>query len=171
MAPSPSDLVEDSAGGISFDRPATWRHWVPNAHEPVNDGPLVYLSTDPLLPECAVTPGEPTNPPDAAGRACGRPLDQLSPNGVLVAWLNTRILRPIPSAGEAIVVNERPTRLQVGRPGSCVDIGADETMDVLIPSGHPGRLSNLWMVACIRGPDLATAEAQVRSMLASAVRP
>jgi hypothetical protein len=48
-------------------------------------------------------------------------------------------------------------------------IGADETISVWVPIGQPTPLSNVWVVACLRGSDLGTAEAQLRAMLASAV--
>jgi len=134
----------------------------------MNDGPLIYLSTDPLLPTCATTPRAKPNPADAGGRACDWPLGELAPNGVLVTWLTTRILAPLPSAGKAVEVNGATGRLEIEEPGSCSAVGADETLDVLVPIGQPRPWSNIAMVACLRGPDLAAAETQVRAMLASA---
>lgn len=165
---SVATTVTDAANGISFERPATWTRWQPNQHNPINDGPLIYLSTDPLLPACATAPNATANPPDAQGRACAWPLASLSANGVFVNWLTSRILAPRPSAGEAIAMNGGTARLQTERPGSCAVIGADETISVWVPIGQPTALSNVWVVACLRGPDLATAEAQLRAMLASA---
>jgi hypothetical protein len=165
---SVGNAVHDTANGISFERPAEWTRWQPNGHQPANDGPLIYLSTDPLLPGCAVAPGASPNPPDAGGRACDQPLTMLSPNGVLVTWMTTRILEQLPTDGEAISVNGDEARLDVERPGSCVAVGADETITVLVPIGQPTRLSNLVVVACLRGPDLGAAEAQFRGMLTSA---
>jgi hypothetical protein len=160
-------VVAESVNGMTFDRPATWARWQPNEHNPTNDGPLVYLSTDPLLPSCATAPNAAANRPDAQGRACDWPLESLAPNGVLVSWVTTRILEPLPSAGEELVVNGARARLQIERPGSCGTVGADETMTVLVPIGQPTRLSNVAVFACLRGPDLASAEAQFRAMLAS----
>ena len=167
-SPSAAAVVTDTANGISFDRPASWTRWLPNAHDPINDGPLIYLSTDPLLPTCATTPQGSPNPADSRGRACDWPLAELAPNGVLVTWLTTRILAPLPSAGEAVEVNGATGRLEIEKPGSCSAVGADETLDVLVPIGQPKPWSNIAMVACLRGPDLAAGEAQVRAMLASA---
>lgn len=134
----------------------------------MNDGPLIYLSTDPLLPTCATTPQATPNPADARGLACDWPLGELAPNGVLVNWLTTRILVALPSAGDAVKVNGATGRLQIEKPGSCAAVGADETLYVLVPIGHPKPWSNIAVLACLRGPDLATSEAQVRAMLASA---
>src|SRR5450759_2132698 len=75
--------VADAANGISFQRPATWTRWQPNQSNPINGGPLIYLSTDSLLPTCATAPQASPNPPDAQGMACAWPLTSLSPNGVL----------------------------------------------------------------------------------------
>ena len=167
-SPTAAAVTTDTANGISFARPASWTRWLPNAHDPINDGPLIYLSTDPLLPTCATTPRATPNPADARGRACDWPLGELASNGVLVTWLTTRILVPLPSAGDAVEVNGATGRLQIEKPGSCAAVGADETLDILVPIGQPKPWSNIAAVACLRGPDLAAAEAKVRAMLASA---
>lgn len=101
-SPTAAAVVTDAANGISFARPSSWTRWLPNAHNPINDGPLIYLSTDPLLPTCATTPQATPNPADGRGRACDWPLVELAPNGVLVTWLTTRILVPLPSTGEPV---------------------------------------------------------------------
>lgn len=80
-SPSVATTVADSANGISFERPNTWTRWQPNQHNPINDGPLIYLSTDPLLAACATATDTTANPPDAQGRACAWPLTSLSANG------------------------------------------------------------------------------------------
>jgi len=160
--------VRESVNGISFERPADWTRWQPNQFSPMNDGPWIYLSTDPLLRTCATTPEASPNPADAQGRACDWPLDELAPNGVLVTWLSTRILQNLPEDGEAIEVNGAPARLEITTPGECDAINADETMNLLVPIGQPTPLSNLAVLACMRGPDLATAEAKFRAMLSSA---
>lgn len=169
-SPSPSPpLVADSANGWWFERPASWTRWQPNEHSPMTARPLVYLSTDPLLPNCAVPPGATPNPADPQGNACTWPLSQLEPNGVLVIWWTTRILEALPTdGGELIEVNATTARLHTAKPGLCGEIGADETMELLVPIGQPTPLSNIGLVACVRGPDLATAEARVKAMLATA---
>ena len=167
-SPSAAAVITDAANGISFARPASWTRWVPNAHDPLLDGPLVYLSTDPLLPTCATTPPASPNPADAHGLACEWPLAELAPNGVLVIWLTTRILAPLPSAGDRVEVNGATGRLQTRKPGSCSVVGANETLEVFVPIGLREPRSNIAVVACLRGPDLTTSEAQVRAMLASA---
>jgi hypothetical protein len=165
---STSLTVTDAAHGISFERPVTWTRWQPNEHDPINDGPLIYLSTDPLLPACATAADATPNPPGAQGWACDWPLTSLSSNGVFVNWLNKRLLESMPSAGEVLLMNGESARLQIERPGSCAQIGGDETISVLVPIGQPTPLSNVAVVACLRGPDVATAAAQLRALLASA---
>lgn len=134
----------------------------------MDSGPLIYLSTDPLLPTCATTPEATPNPPDAQGMACDWPLAELEPNGVLVTWLTTRILLRLPTDGEQIGVNGATAGWEATQPGSCAAVKADETISVLVPIGQPTPLSNVAVLACLRGPDLAAAEAKVRAMLASA---
>ncbi len=174
--PSPTpeaSPVADSVGGISFERPVSWTRMQPNAFNPINDGPLIYLSTDPLLPECATALGQPRNSPDSQGRACDPPLASLSPNGVLVTWESTRILEPItdpnldPTAGPLITIDGIDTALHVESPGTCAAVGGDETITATIPIGQPTPVSNLAVVACLRGPDIEAAESQLRAMLES----
>jgi hypothetical protein len=67
-----------------------------------------------------------------------------------------------------VEVNGATGRLQIEKPGSCSAVDADETLYVIVPIGQPKPWSNIAVLACLRGPDLATSEAQVRAMLASA---
>lgn len=161
-------LIADSANGFSFDRPLNWQRWQPNQHDPATSGPLLYLSTDDLLPNCAAAPGASPNPPDGQGYACTWPLRELERDSVLVVVYTTRILVPLPtSGGNQIHVNGASAQLQIAKPGGCGAIGADETLDVMLPIGQPTPLSNIGLMACLRGPNLALSEAQVGAMLAS----
>jgi len=161
------DIVADAVSGLTFDRPSTWVRWLPNDHAPINDGPIAYLSTEPLLPACAVPIGGEPHPPDDEGRACDWPLASLSEDGVLVTLVNGRLLRPIPDAGAPLVVNARPTRLQADRPGTCAHVGGDETVVVPIPTFTQPGATNLALVACLRGPDLDRLEGDLRGLLAT----
>ena len=133
-------------------------------------GPVVYLSTDPLKAACAVAPGASPNPVDTTGE-CGWPLDRLSAGGVFVEWIADRILQPMPTSGTRIQMASGATVLVTERPGPCAAVGADETITAAIPVGQPSSLSNMSIVACIRGPDLATKEAQVRALFESSIGP
>jgi hypothetical protein len=68
-------------------------------------------------------------------------------------------------------MNGGSARLRIERPGSCARIGGDETIFVRVPIRTSATMSNIEVVACMRGPDLVTAEAQVRAMFASANEP
>lgn len=171
VSPTPeatSATVQDTAGGFTFERPASWVVWQPNGHSPLGSGPLLYLSTDPLLPACAVAPSASPNPPDASGSACSWPLRELKPGGVLVTWWTSRILQPLPTAGTIVKTNGATARWNATSPGECSAVGADETVTVWVPIGQPSPLSNVAFTACLRGPDLAASEAAVRALLASA---
>ena len=171
VSPTPeatSATVTDTVGGFTFERPASWVVWQPNEHSPMTSGPLLYLSTDPLLPACAVAPSASPNPPDAMGSACAWPLRELKPGGVLATWWTSRILQPLPTAGTVVETNGAKARWNTASPGECSAIGADETVTVWVPIGQPSPLSNVALTACLRGPDLAASEAAVRSLLASA---
>ncbi|MBF6605909.1 MAG: hypothetical protein IVW53_10050 [Chloroflexi bacterium] len=167
LPPGPN-TVRDGAAGISFERPVGWSRWQPNDPDPLVGGPLIYLSTDPLRADCATRPGASPNPMNARGVTCTS-LTSLSPDGVFVEWVAQRLLSRLPTSGEPIAMNGSTARPQIERPGSCRDIGADETISVLVPIGQPTPLSNIVVVACLRGPDLSLAEVQVRAMLTSAI--
>ena len=171
LSPSPSAAayVTDSADFITFERPADWIRSQPNLHVPEESGPLVYLGTQPLLASCAVAPSATPHPADSQGLACQWPLTRLAPDGVLVVWGTTRIMAPRPTSGSAIAMNGGSGRLLVERPGACQAIGGDDTISVWVPMPRASAtLSNVTVFACLRGPDLATSDAQVRRMLASA---
>lgn len=165
---APSAAVRDSAAGFTFERPASWVLSQPNQHSPMTGGPMAYLSTDPLIPACAVAPSASPNPPDANGLACAWPLDELKPGGVLAMWETSRILLPLPTAGPIVETNGAKARWEASTPGACSAVGADETITVAVPIGQPTPLSNVAFVACLRGPGLASSEAAVRALLASA---
>lgn len=100
--------------------------------------------------------------------ACHWPLRALAPDGALVEWATTRILVPRPRDGQPITMNGRTEQLSIQRTG-CEAIGGDEAIKVWVPvPGPSATLSNIEVFACLRGPDLATTEAQVRRMLESA---
>jgi hypothetical protein len=74
----------------------------------------------------------------------------------------------MPTTGPVVEANGTKARWLVSTPGSCSEIKADETITVLVPIGQPSPLSNIFFVACLRGPDLAGSEAAARALLKSA---
>jgi hypothetical protein len=102
---------------------------------------------------CASGPSAPPNPVGS--------LANVVPNGVLVTWLTTRILEPLPTEGIQVETNGTGARASVEKRGSCAAIRGDETISVLVPMGQP--LSNVGFVACLRGPHLDAAETAVLS--------
>jgi hypothetical protein len=62
-------------------------------------------------------------------------------------------------------VGGRPARRTAARPGQCSGVGADETISVEIARPDPGNLTAV--LACLRGPNLARAEARFAAVLAT----
>jgi hypothetical protein len=168
---TPVSLVADWIFGYTYERPVSWSRSFPKDRAQWT-GPAAYLSTAPLLSECAVVPEPSPVAPGASGAPCPWPLASLSPNGVLVTWYTLGTAQAIPTAGDALTIYNRTTFLQVDRVG-CRDIGADERLIALLPpaagylnlGGQPA--SNIGVSACLRGPDLATSTAQFRAMIES----
>jgi hypothetical protein len=148
----PAPLLSFHGGGISFRYPATW---MANRYNYVSSftTAIVYLSNDPLHPPCH-------------GGSCGAPISQLDPDGVLLTWTENGS----PSwtcqqaKGTAISVGGHRATIQIDHPGTCGRIGGDESISIVVE--NPSLPDNWWRIdACIRGPDMATAEEQLQSML------
>lgn len=137
---------------LSFSYPATWQiqAWQEPTHSFV---PLVGVSTQPLHDPCSITP---------TVIRCGFPLERLNPGGILGWWSRIGLL--IAPAG-AVVTNYslggRRASLVTWRPGHCQAIGGDKTLVVTVLPG------DLHFEACLRRPNLAAHERQIRAMLAS----
>ena len=67
--------------------------------------------------------------------------------------------------GRSTRVDGRTARRSTARPGLCRAVGADETISVEIARPLAGNWTEL--VACLRGPQLAAQEQQVRALLGS----
>jgi hypothetical protein len=67
--------------------------------------------------------------------------------------------------GTTTTIGGRPAKRNVQRPGECSAIGADETVAVAIQG--PGAANWTQFTGCLRGPDLATGEHEIDSLLAS----
>ena len=159
---SSSSFVTFRNDFVSFRYPAPWATSVWKEQLP-HFQPMVYLSTQATHDPCATSVS-------AAGASvtCGFPVGKLDPGGVLVKWENkgfpgTSLAR---FPGTPTRIDGRSAKISIARPGMCRSVGADETMTVVI--GRP--LPNNWteVAACLRGPNLAAHEAQVRALVASA---
>jgi len=149
---------------VTFQYPAAWSPSVWDAPRQVlHFHPIVYLSTQPTHNPCRTLP--------AAGGGtsitCGWPIDRLAPGGVVIRWeyqgSPSALLGDFP--GLSTRVGGRNAKLLTRRPGDCRDLGADETISVAIARPMP---SNWTAVdACLRGPNLAAHERQLRALLAS----
>ncbi len=159
-------LLTFRGGGVSFRYPSTW---TPHRYVAVSSfsAAIVYLSNDPLHPPCQTSQG-----PGSTSTVCGDPIDQLGPDGVLVSWSEHGFPGwTFKSAqGTPAIVGGHRAKILVQRPGWCGRIGALETMSVVVErSSLP---DNWWAIdACIRGPNAAIGEAQVRAMLHTAQFP
>jgi hypothetical protein len=147
---------------VSFRYPAPWRTTVWKEQAP-HFQPMVYLSTQPTHDPCKTSVAA-----RAMTVACGWPVRTLADGGILVKWENkgfpgTSVTR---FPGAAARVGGRIAKVSIARPGSCRTIGADETMTVAIARPLTGNWTEV--SACLRGPNLATHEAQVRELLSSA---
>jgi hypothetical protein len=140
--------IAASAGGaakyrdlwVSFQYPNAWRvhHW------PIPSPTIKYiawLSNVPLHDPCIRR---------RTGIECTRPIKLLPPRGVLLTWL-AYVLPRADSARSGISIT---------RPGSCGQVGADETVS--------RRYHGYFVEACIRGPDVARTQRQVLAVLRSA---
>lgn len=142
--------------------------WQPTAVDPMQGGPRFYLSTDPLAAECATQVDAGAGPVPPVGRTfCDWPLEELPANGLLILVVSTRVLRPMPTAGDPMEIKGETVRMTASRPGRCSEIGADGTISFLLPmppQAHPRDQSNLAVLACLRGPSLAELESQLREV-------
>jgi hypothetical protein len=148
---------------LTFSYPASW---MPRKYEVVSSfsSAIVYLSNQPLHDPC-------TRSRIAAGESitCGHPLTHLDPDGILVEWSRHGFpgwnLSLAPGTPQRIA--GRPSRHAIRRPGDCaiqID-GADETIVAFI--SRPVTHNWYQLLACLRGPNLASSEAQVRELLAT----
>jgi hypothetical protein len=158
QAPSQARYHDDV---LTFSYPASW---TPRRYEVVSSfsSAIVYLSNQPLRDPCTRS----RLPGGALSITCRHPISQLAPSGVLVEWTREGFpnwkLSDAPGVPQQIA--GRPSKLAIRRPGRCASLGADETSlaSITRPSGNWYQL-----LACLRGPSVATAERQVRQLIAT----
>jgi hypothetical protein len=162
-APSPSpagaSAVATYRGAfLSFRHPAAWTPYVFPRAQTLHTQQLVDLSTEPARNPCVSVP---------MGQSCGWPIDRLGPGDVLVVWQNEGYpgWSLATAQGSRLTVGGRPARRIASKPGECSAVGADETISVEIARADPGTLTSV--LACLRGPNLARAEARFAAVLAT----
>jgi hypothetical protein len=156
---SPAALASFRNDYLSFRYPPDWKPLGVRIAQPtLHFNPMVYLGTQKGHDPCRLKAGT---------TVCGWPVDRLHPNGVLVVWENQGYpgwtLASV--KGTTTTIGGRPAKRNVQRPGECSAIGADETVAVAIQG--PGAANWTQFTGCLRGPDLATGEHEIDSLLAS----
>jgi len=157
--PLPDGYVCSMKTQVSFGYPANWNAFV------FNDGglpvtSLIWVGTDRFREPCvSTTEGGKTTV------TCGAPIAPLQLNGVAVAWYvgGLRGLDLLP--GKPARIAGLPAKVDVIA-GGCPQLGGDELIAAWIETKRQRALYQFR--ACLRGPDLASLEAVVLSVLASA---
>jgi hypothetical protein len=148
-------LAQYKSRYLSFSYPAAWTAYAPTGPGELHFHPAVYLSTQPVHHACSMHGNETT---------CDWPVRNLRPGGVLAVWE-----LPYPPPVSAFGFKPQGRRTTVGglkawradqNGGDCGRIGADRTIDVLIPPSNE-------LIVCLRGPGLAQDEKSVHALLAS----
>ena len=148
ITPNPSPtaaLITEQVGLLTVTHPVAWRVVAGPEAIPNQPVPLFYLSDAPL----AVGPCPTPDPKSGEFQGCPDPLSALPAGGVLVT-VDPNLGLP--------AMNPPQVSVQVAT-GSCRALGG---------------AAQVWSVvggavvsACLRGPDLATREAEVRGVIAS----
>jgi len=155
----PASLTTFRNAYLEFRYPQAWRTLTFQIPPTVlHFDPMLYLSTQPGHNPCRQN-GDVTS--------CSWPVDRLDSNGVLVVWENQGYpgWRLAPQPGTSVSVDGRPAKQVVKRPGDCGTIGADETVSIQI--ARPVDSNWTAFTACLRGPNLAGHEQEIKALLAS----
>lgn len=145
-SPSPTlSVITEQVGLLTVTHPVAWR-LVPGPREvPNRPIPLFYLSDAPLTVGPCPTP----DPKSGEFQACPEPLAALPSGGVLVT-VNPNL--GLPAMNPPQVTFENKTK-------PCHAIGGEAEMWSVV--------GGTVLTACLRGPDLAAHEAEVRAVIAS----
>lgn len=162
-APSPVRWQRFADDTVAFRYPSTWRSYRWQFMTSFSNA-LVYLSTGREHTPCVTTT---TNSNESI--QCHSALAQLEPAGVFVTWAQWGMPavghRHFP--GKPARIGGRPARIHVGRADrDCAHLGGQETITAYTAS-RLARDNWIEMIACLRGPSLATSTAQVEHMLAT----
>ena len=146
--------------GIHFVVPAVLNYHATGIPPSTMGEVLGYYATAPLTNPCQIT---------EASISCSVPLTTLPRGAMLISWANVAFPKP-PDQPDVADVNTtiggQAAKLTTEHPGSCGDIGADETITAEIT--RPAAPGNHYeMRACIREPNATANERLVSTMLAS----
>jgi hypothetical protein len=148
---------------LAFKYPASW---AAREYDEVSSFStlVVYLSNQPMVAPCKTTKSA-----KSTSVNCGLAVEHLGRGGVLAWWSldsgpGWSFGKDAP--GEPINVGGHRARLSMSMTPQCGRIGADAAIQVVV---EPPQVPDNWfqLDACIRGPGVSTAEAQVRALLAS----
>jgi len=164
-APSASPAHVTSARfdgvGLTFSYPSDWQAATWNDDISLNSWMIVALSTTAQQDPCdsSLTIGG-----TRMKLICEQPVLQLPPGRMLVTWTEHGFRnwhKPVMTTS----VSGRPASETHAMESWCKQLGGTETITVVIPRS----LVNNWyqMDACLRGPGLTGAEAQITAMLGS----
>ena len=147
--------------GLHFVLPAELKYQAAGTPPPtVGETVLGYYATVPIAAPCRIT---------ASSISCSLPLATLPAGAMLVSWGNVAIPKLLGQPdveGPNTTIGGQVAKLATERPGSCGDIGADETITAEIT--RPAAPGNHYeMRACIREPNAAVNADLVSTMLAS----
>jgi hypothetical protein len=158
---SPGRTAMFNQSGLTFSYPAGWKKGTWNDDVSDNSFMVVALSTtaqqDPCLSSVTIGGGRVTS-------ICHYPVVALPPGRMLVTWSvwGHRDWREPPLT---TYIGGRAASETYAMGSWCKGLGGTETITVVIPRS----LADNWyqMDACLRGPGLHAAEAQVAAMLSS----
>ena len=138
-------VVTEQIGRLTVTHPVAWRLVAGPKNIPGRPVPLFYLSDAPLTVGPCPTP----DPKSGEFQGCPEPLTALSAGGVLVT-VNPNL--GLPATNPPQVTFENKTK-------ACDAIGGEAEMWSVV--------GGTVLTACLRGPDLAAHETEVRSVIAS----
>lgn len=136
-------LITEQVVGLSVTHPVAWRLVAGPKEVPNRSVPLFYLSDAPLT----VGPCPTLDPKSDEFQACPEPLAALPSGGVLVTV--------DPNFGLAAIIPPQVTVETATEP--CHAIGGEVEMRSVVGAAV--------LTACLRGPDLAAHEAEVRAVI------
>jgi hypothetical protein len=138
-------VITEQVGLLTVTHPVAWRLVAGPKEIPNRPIPLFYLSDAPLTVGPCPTP----DPKSGEFQGCPEPLAALPPGGVLVT-VNPNL--GLPAMNPPQVTFENKTK-------PCHAIGGEAEMWSVV--------GGTVLTACLRGPDLAAHEAEVRAVIAS----